>query len=108
MIRAAVLALLAFAAPASAHAIRMKVDVTAGEVCASVRYDGADEDGGQVTVTLQRGESKEVVGTMKLGNDGSCAFPRPDAGKYRAIAQDDFGHRAVVDFEVLPLSLIHI
>lgn len=100
MFRAAVIACFAVASPAFAHAIRMKVDVTATEVRAEVRYDGADEDGGEVTVTLQRVNPKEDLGTSKLGKDGSCTFSRPASGRYRAVGQDDFGHRVVVEFDV--------
>jgi hypothetical protein len=93
---------LLMSSPAFAHAIRMKVEVTATEVRAEVRYDKAKEDGGPVTVTLQRIEPKEEIAKEKLGVDGSSTFPRPQPGVYRMIAQDDFGHRVEVDFEVLP------
>ena len=91
---------LSASSPAFAHAIRMKVDVTATDVRAEVRYDGAKEDGGPVEVTLRKFESKDELGRQKLGPDGSCTFPRPAPGVYRMTAEDEFGHRAVVDFEV--------
>ncbi len=102
MIRSAItaFALLLFASPAFAHAIRVKVEVTPTEVRATVRYDGAEEDGGQVEVKLSSLEPSAEIDSQKLGPDGSTAFPRPEPGKYRIVAADDFGHRVVVDFEV--------
>jgi hypothetical protein len=97
----AIAIVMVFTVPAAfAHAIRMKVEVNETHVVATVRYDGADEDGGPVTVTLSRREPAAEVAKEILGADGTARFPRPEAGVYRMVAQDEFGHRVQVDFEV--------
>jgi hypothetical protein len=93
-----------FATPAFAHAIRMKVEITDSQVQATVRYDGADEDGGPVEVQLSRRDPPQEIAKVKPGPEAVATFPRPEPGLYRMIAQDEFCHRVVVDFEVPPLG----
>lgn len=80
------------AVPASAHALRMTVARSDGTIVVAVRYDGADHDGGAVTVTIANAD-KEVVATGTLGPDGTWTAPTPKAGEYTVVAEDDFGHR---------------
>jgi hypothetical protein len=101
-IGATAIALVLLASPAFAHAIRMKVEVTDSEIRATVRYDGADDDGGPVEFALSRREPLQEVSRSKPGPETTATFPRPEPGPYRMVAQDDFGHRVVVDFEVPP------
>ena len=87
------------AAPASAHAMRMTVIVTPGDITVKTTYDGDDHDGGAVTVTV-RSPDKSVFATGKLTKDGVWSMPAPPLGKYTVVAEDDFGHRAKEEIEV--------
>ncbi len=78
--------------PARAHALRMTVARSDGTIVVAVRYDGTDQDGGAVTVTIANAD-KEVVATGTLGPDGTWTTPAPSAGAYTVVAEDDFGHR---------------
>jgi len=100
MKRVAALVLLLFAPPAFAHAIRMKVEITDSHIQATVRYDGSNEDGSDVEFQLIRREPLQEIAKFKPGVEAVATFPRPEPGLYRMVAQDDFGHRVVVDFEI--------
>ena len=78
--------------PARAHALRMTVARSDGTIVVAVRYDGADHDGGAVTVTIANAD-KEIVATGTIGPDGTWTVPAPGVGTYTVVAEDDFGHR---------------
>ena len=80
------------AAPARAHALRMTVERSDGTIVVAVRYDGADHDGGAVTVTITNAD-REIVATGTVGPDGTWTAPAPKVGTYTVVAEDDFGHR---------------
>lgn len=80
------------AEPARAHALRMTVARSDGKMVVAVRYDGAEHDGGAVTVTIANA-NKEIVATGTIGPDGTWTTPAPSAGAYTVVAEDDFGHR---------------
>ena len=80
------------AGTAQAHALRMTVARSEGTIVVAVRYDGADHDGGSVTVTILKSPGV-VVATGTIGPDGTWTAPAPSAGNYLIVAEDDFGHR---------------
>jgi len=89
------------AAPASAHAMKMTVNLAAGTITVKTSYSGDDHDGGAVTVTMTDAQ-KTVVAVGKISADGQWATPAPQAlGKYRVVAEDEFGHRAEQEIEIL-------
>ncbi len=87
------------ASPALAHVLRLTVTLTATDLTVKASYSGADHDSGAATVTVSK-PSKEVVATGKIGPDGKWTTPRPPAGKYLVVAEDEFGHRAEQEIEI--------
>ena len=96
------LAIVGFAAePVHAHALRMTVSLADELLTVTTRYDGADHDGGAVTVTITN-DAKEVFATGKIGPDGRWTTTAPiRVGKYHVVAEDDFGHRDEKEIEIL-------
>jgi hypothetical protein len=96
----AIVAAVATAGPCLAHAMTVRVTVTADAVVAKVSFDGDDDLRGTVTVKLLD-DSGAVIGKAEPGKDGTCTFPRPKPGRYKVLAEDDgFGHRDERPFEV--------
>jgi hypothetical protein len=85
-----IVAVLGTPSAAFAHAMLVKVEVTATEIRVAVSYDGADHGGEGPTVTLFRMPGKVPVEKTPTDKLGLAVFAKPPTGKYLVVAEDEF------------------
>lgn len=93
---------LTIASTAEAHSLTMTISITAADITVRTEYSGNDHESGTPTVTITDVNTKAIVAQGKVGVDGRWTTPLPPPGKYKIVAEDEFGHRIGKDQEIVP------
>ena len=99
LVLAALAAVGASAAPASAHDLKLEFTITATEVRFVAAYDG-DEPAEGAKVVLSTAEGAEVAQGV-LNDKGVWVTPLPPPGRYVVVVRDA-GHRDRKEFTITP------